>query len=92
MLVNRAILTGTHDIAEFCVPHREGVMSLHSDIDAAKETISKIRVLEREFGAHVALAHDAEWMREGTDEVLMGMLDGEMRVAARERIPRGEVA
>ena len=65
---------------------------MHADLDAARETIAKIRVLEREGGARVALAHDAEWMGEGTDEVLMGMLDGEMRVAARERIPRGEVA
>ena len=89
---NRGILDGTHEIAQFCVPHRKGTMSLHADIDAARDSISKIRVLEKEFGIHVALAHDAEWLKQGTDQVLMGLLDAEMQLAAKERLPKEEVA
>lgn len=65
-------------------------MSLHSDLEAAKDTIAKIRVLQKEFDFHVALAHDAEWLKEGCDQVLMGLLDPQMQVAAKERIPNGE--
>ncbi|KAK7191705.1 hypothetical protein PSPO01_02154 [Paraphaeosphaeria sporulosa] len=89
---SRGILDGTHEIAQFCVPHRQGTMSLHADIEAAKDTISKIRVLEKEHGFHVALAHDAEWLKRGSDKVLLGLLDPHMQVAARERIPKEEVA
>ncbi|KAL1603693.1 hypothetical protein SLS60_005282 [Paraconiothyrium brasiliense] len=89
---NRAILDGTHEIAQFCLPHREGKMSLHADIETAKDTISKIRVLEKEHSFHVALAHDAEWLKEGSDQVLMSLLDTHMQLAAKERIPKEEVA
>ena len=67
-------------------------MSLHTDIAAAKDTISKIRVLENDHAFHVALAHDAAWMREGTDKVLMSLLDENMTQAARERIPKDQMA
>jgi hypothetical protein len=66
-------------------------MSLHTDISAAKDTISRIRVLVKQFGVHVALAHDAAWLKEGTDEVLMSLLDESMKRAARERIPKDEM-
>ncbi|KAJ4296316.1 hypothetical protein N0V90_006361 [Kalmusia sp. IMI 367209] len=72
--------------------HSSGKVSLHADLDAAKDTISRIRVLEKEFNFHVALAHDADWLKEGTDQVLMGLLDEQMRLAAKERIPHEEVA
>lgn len=61
----RGILNGTHEIAQFYVPDRPEPMSLHADIDAAKDSISKIRMLEKEHGFHVALAHDAEWLKQG---------------------------
>ncbi|KAJ4345459.1 uncharacterized protein N0V89_011590 [Didymosphaeria variabile] len=89
---NRAILDGTHEIAQFCMPHREGKMSLHADLETAKNTIAKIRVLEKEHSFHVALAHDAEWLKEGSDQVLMSLLDAHMLLAAKERIPKEEVA
>jgi hypothetical protein len=66
-------------------------MSLHSDISAAKSTIKKIQTLEGEFNFHVALAHDASWMKKGTDEVLMSLLDDHMKQAAKERIPKDEI-
>jgi len=81
----RALLNGTHDIAQFYIPGR-GSISLHADIPAAKDTLERIRVLQKEYGFHIALAHDAVWMKEGSDDVLMGLLDEQMRCAAKERI------
>lgn len=66
-------------------------MSLHSDITAAKGTISKIQILENQFGFHVALAHDARWLKVGTDQILMSLLDEHMTKAAKERIPMDEI-
>lgn len=66
-------------------------MSLHADIAAAKSTMAKIRALEKDHGFHVALAHDAGWMRSGSDQVLMSLLDAELLRAAKERIPRNEM-
>ena len=62
-------------------------MSLHADIAATKGTMAKIRALETDCGAHTALAHDASWLREGTDRVLMSLLDGRMKAAAKEQLP-----
>lgn len=67
-------------------------MSLHGDVSAAEDTIAKLRVLERECGVHVALAHDASWIKEGSDAVLMSLLDDYMVRAAKERIVKDEVA
>jgi hypothetical protein len=66
-------------------------MSLHTDLTAAKDTIAKIRMLEAAYGAHIALAHDASWLKKGTDKVLMSLLDGRMKKAAKEKIPYDEV-
>ena len=67
-------------------------MSLHTDLTAAKDTIAKIRTLEKECDFHVALAHDARWLKEGSDSVLMSLLDGYMTAAVKEgRIARDEI-
>ncbi|KAF2109527.1 beta-lactamase-like protein [Lophiotrema nucula] len=87
---SRELLDGTCDIAQFCVPGL-GKMSLHTDLVAAKDTIAKIRILEQELGFHVALAHDAGWMKVGKDQVLMSLLDEHMKTAAKERIPKEEI-
>lgn len=87
---SRELLDGTCEIAQFCVPGI-GNMSLHSDVSAAKDTISKIRMLEKDFDFHVALAHDAAWMKAGSDRVLMSLLDEHMACAAKERIPNDEI-
>jgi hypothetical protein len=83
-------LDGTRAIAEFPGPGAVS-MSLHTDLAAAKETIAKIGLLETKFGGHTALAHDATWLKKGTDQVLMSLLDDEMRVAAKEKIPYDEI-
>ncbi|KAF2009809.1 hypothetical protein BU24DRAFT_357460 [Aaosphaeria arxii CBS 175.79] len=84
---SRELLDGKFQIAKFSVPGL-GKMSLHADICAAERTISNIRVLERDYGFHVALAHDAWWLKQGTDAVLMSLLDDHMREAAQARILR----
>jgi outer membrane PBP1 activator LpoA protein len=66
-------------------------MSLHTDLAAAKDTIVKIRTLEADYGARIALAHDASWMKKGTDSVLKSLLDDKMRLAAKEKIPYDEI-
>ncbi|KAF1996664.1 Metallo-hydrolase/oxidoreductase [Amniculicola lignicola CBS 123094] len=87
---SRELLDGKFEISEFCVPGL-GRMSLHADIVAARTTIQKIRSLESACGVHVALAHDAGWLRERTDPVLMSLLDEHMAKAAVDRIPYGEI-
>ena len=87
---SRELLEGKYDIAEFCVPGL-GKSSLHADIPAAKGTMERIRILERDFGFHVALAHDASWMKAGEDVVLMSLLDARLRKAAKEKIPFDEI-
>ncbi|KAF2270513.1 Metallo-hydrolase/oxidoreductase [Lojkania enalia] len=87
---SRELLDGKYEISQFCVPGL-GKMSLHADIPAAQDTIAKMRILERKLGFHVALAHDAGWLKEGTDMVLMSLLDEHMKRAAKERIPRDEI-
>lgn len=89
-LPHRELLEGKYEIAEFCVPGL-GKSSLHSDIPAAKGTMEKIRILEKNFGFHVALAHDASWMKTREDHVLMSLLDAEMKRAAKEKIPFDEI-
>lgn len=42
--------------------------------------------MEREHGVHMALAHDETWMRQGTDTVLMSLLDVEMKLFVKERL------
>jgi hypothetical protein len=66
-------------------------MSLHTDLVAAKDTIANLRMLETDYGAHIALAHDASWLKKGEDEVLMSLLDDKMKVAAKEKIPYDKI-
>ena len=84
------LLDGKCEIAEF-PGLGDKKISLHTDVKAAQDTIAKIRILEQDFGLHTALAHDASWLKKGTDSVLMSLLDEKMKVAARERIPYDDI-
>lgn len=84
------MLEGRRDIAEFPGPDSKS-MSLHNDVESAKTTIAKLRALETDYGAHIALAHDATWLKQGTDQVLMSLLDAKMKTAAKERILHDEI-
>lgn len=63
---------GEEEIASFDGPG--GKMCLHEDVDSAKETIARIRTAEVEYGMHVAMAHDDDWMCAATNEVLLSLL------------------
>lgn len=65
-------------------------MTLHADLAAAKDTISRLKTLEEDFGVQTVLAHDASWIVEGEDDVLLSLLDEHMS-QARARIVRGEI-
>lgn len=87
---SRDLLDGRREIAFFPGPSSE-LVSLHSNVESAKETIAKLRALEADYGAHIALAHDASWLTAGTDQVLMSLLDTRMKAAATEKIPHDEI-
>jgi hypothetical protein len=86
----RELLDGTYEIAEFCVPGI-GKSSVHADVTAARDTMARIRILEKDHNFHVALAHDASWLKKGTDAVLLSLLDEHMKEAAKERIPYDDI-
>jgi glyoxylase-like metal-dependent hydrolase (beta-lactamase superfamily II) len=71
---NRDILDGKKDFGQFLMPDGK-MVCLHTDIAAAKDTLSRVRVMEKELDVHIALAHDYEWMKKKTDSVLMSLLD-----------------
>ncbi|KAJ5932831.1 hypothetical protein N7516_007320 [Penicillium verrucosum] len=61
---------------------------LHTDVAAARDTLARIRVMESELGVHVALAHDATWMEEGKNAVLLSLLDDKFRHDIRQSLTR----
>lgn len=65
-------------------------MTLHSDIVAAKTTMSQIRDLESNYQVKTVLAHDVSWMRQGDDAVLLSLLDDYL-LGAKDRISRDEI-
>lgn len=46
--------------------------------------------MEQHLQVHVAFAHDASWMKEGVDKVLMSLLDPYMVDNIKERLPLDE--
>jgi hypothetical protein len=84
------LLDDTKEIATWKLPNG-CTTSLQADIEAAKDTIARIRIMEKAIGAHVALAHDTEWVKAGTDSVLLDMLDDELKVNAKIRMSTGGV-
>ncbi|KAF4545863.1 uncharacterized protein LTHEOB_4515 [Lasiodiplodia theobromae] len=85
---SKKLLDGLCDFAVFESPTGQK-MCLQHDIPAAKDTLRRIKEFQN-MGAHVALAHDAEWMKEGSNQVLMTLLGDDMKRAAVERIPNDE--
>ena len=70
--MHRALLDGSQDYALF----GDGTerKSLHDDLHAAKDTVSRLRIAEMELGMHIVLAHDAEWINEGVDQTLLSLV------------------
>lgn len=87
---NSDLYNGVKDFAVFALP--DGSKScLQMDVNAAKDTISRIKILEKDHGAHIAFAHDISWALEGNnqDELLISCLSSELQQAARDRLPYG---
>jgi len=71
--MSRELLNGEVTIATWCVHGK--TVSLHTDIDAAYDTMARVRAMEKK-GVHVCLAHDYYWMQDGPlrDEILVSLL------------------
>lgn len=61
---------------------------LHTDVGAARDTLARIRVMENVLGVHVALAHDATWMEQGKNGVLLSLLDDKFHDDIRNSLRR----
>lgn len=85
----RALLEGKEDFKIWTGDNNEQC-SLHTDLQAARETVEKLRSLEADYGAHIALAHDTSWMLAGVDDVLFSLLDDRMLEFARKRLVLGQ--
>lgn len=70
---DRAIFRGIREIANVLMPDGSRIC-LHEDLDAALSTINKLRNAVDEYGMHISMAHDAEFIKYGTDAVLMSLL------------------
>lgn len=55
------------------------------------DTLARMRILEKQMGVHVALAHDATWMENESSPVLLSLLDeafrNDIRTALRSQEP-----
>ncbi|TVY21146.1 Cytochrome P450 monooxygenase andK [Lachnellula arida] len=87
---NQRIFDGLEQFAVWETPDGCSA-SLQADIPGAKDTIRRIRLMEKELGCHVAFAHDTEWMKKGLNQTLMVMLDSDMKRATKERLPFQDV-
>ncbi|KAB8264395.1 beta-lactamase-like protein [Aspergillus pseudonomiae] len=88
LATGEALLDGTKDFGTFEVG---GTMAcLHTDVTAAKDTLARIRLLKKELGIHVALAHDATWMQKENDPVLFSLLDEKFIKDMRAAFPQQE--
>ncbi|KOC13435.1 hypothetical protein AFLA70_35g004521 [Aspergillus flavus AF70] len=81
-----ALLDGTKEFGTF---ELNGNMAcLHTDVTAAKDTLARIRLMEKELGVHVALAHDPTWMQDESDPVLLSLLDEKFVKDMRAAFPQ----
>lgn len=90
LIRSRSIFDGLEDFAVWKLPDGSSAC-LQADLPAAKDTLRRIKTMEADFGFHIAFAHDTQWMQSGLDQTLMSMLDEDMKLATKERIPRQEV-
>ncbi|KAL4865048.1 hypothetical protein BDV12DRAFT_211274 [Aspergillus spectabilis] len=84
---SRALLNGEKEFGMFKLPD-ENMFCLHMDIPAALDTLARIRVMEKELGVHIALAHDSTWMESERDSVLLSLLDDRILENIRIALPQ----
>ncbi|KAL3485854.1 beta-lactamase-like protein [Aspergillus germanicus] len=82
---SRAILDGSKDFGTFQMPDGS-TFCLHTDVSAARDTLARMRILEKELGVHIALAHDATWMLEESNPVLLSLVDDKFRQDIRDSL------
>lgn len=64
---------------------------LHTDVNAAKDTLARLRTMEQKLGVHIALAHDTTWMKEEENyAVLHSLLDGDLKERIQRALPLDE--
>jgi hypothetical protein len=61
------------------------------DLPAAGETIARLRTLERDFGVHIALAHDVSWILDGGNKVLTSLIEPELLRIAQVKCPQNAI-
>ncbi|KAM5380887.1 hypothetical protein ACJZ2D_003411 [Fusarium nematophilum] len=86
---SRDLLTGKKKIAQVLMPDGS-TFCLHEDIDAAYDTISRLREAANRYGMHILMAHDAEWIKEGSSNLLMSLLHPMFDKAYFSRMARNE--
>ncbi|KAL6405168.1 hypothetical protein AUP68_12012 [Ilyonectria robusta] len=70
---SRDIFMGHKEIANVPLPDGSR-FCLHEDLDAAQDTIQKLREAVDDYGMHIAMSHDAEWIKQQKNMVLMSLL------------------
>ncbi|KAE9574990.1 hypothetical protein CGMCC3_g8819 [Colletotrichum fructicola] len=70
---SRDIFDGRRSIANILLPDGSR-FCLHEDLNKAWSTIEELRQASERYGMHIAMAHDAEFIKKGEDEVLMSIL------------------
>ncbi|KIJ53742.1 hypothetical protein M422DRAFT_25542 [Sphaerobolus stellatus SS14] len=62
------LITGKKEIGHFVNPATGELLCMHSDLDAAKETIRRIRLIMQNPKVLVLIAHDTEWYNTNEDK------------------------
>ncbi|KAI0123380.1 beta-lactamase-like protein [Xylariales sp. AK1849] len=70
---SRDIFIGRRQIANVDMPDGSK-FCLHENLDDSLATIGALREAVDDYGMHIAMAHDAEFIKQGTDDVLMSIL------------------
>ncbi|KIJ53744.1 hypothetical protein M422DRAFT_25543 [Sphaerobolus stellatus SS14] len=62
------LVTGDKEIAHYISPVTQKLVCMHSDLDAAKETIRRMRVIMQNPKVLLIIAHDFEWYNAHVDK------------------------
>lgn len=87
-LNQRELYLGERDFAVFEINGQ--AMCLQDDKVSAKQTLQRMREMEKQYGAHVVLAHDSTWLQDGRNPLLLSLMHEKTRRLAEAAIPRGE--
>ncbi|KAF9883936.1 hypothetical protein FE257_002618 [Aspergillus nanangensis] len=86
---SRALFEGVKEFGTFRFANGDWGC-LHMDIAAAKDTLRRLRGMQKDLGVHIALAHDDTWLKDESDSVLLSLLDARFIQDMRAAIPQGK--